>query len=117
MVFFLWCSGMTILGRKVGWALSRDVLYKTPRVACIICCIGWGLMNAWGVHRLIETWHPGLLLKIYGYGAGAYISVPNYGLYEKTTIPETALPRHLLIQALPDAVFVVASVILAFSRQ
>jgi hypothetical protein len=113
MGFFLWCTGMTILGRKIGWAFSRQVLYKAGGIECLIYCITWGALTAWGLHGRIQARHPGLFLKIYGYGAGAYISVPNYGLFDKGTVPNHALGRHLLIQVVPDVTYVIASVLLA----
>jgi hypothetical protein len=114
MAFFLWCSAMTILGRKIGWEFSRQVLYKAGRFECVIYCIVWGVLTALGLHGLIVAWHPGVFLEIYGYGAGAYISAPSYGLLNERTLPETVRGHHLLIQSLPDATYVIASVILAF---
>lgn len=58
--------------------------------------------------------NPGLFLKIFGYGGGAYISIPNYGLLNESTIPESGLPRHVTIKAVPFVVFIVASIVLAF---
>ena len=56
---------------------------------------------------------PDLILKIIGYGAFAYASIPNYGLINEDTIPKSQLPRHLLISILPLGVFIVASILFA----
>lgn len=37
--------------------------------------------------------HPGLVLKIFGYGGGGYISIPNYGLLDHGAIPESEFPH------------------------
>ena len=41
------------------------------------------------------------LMKIVGFGAGGYASIPNYGLIAESTIPPERLPRHKLIQGVP----------------
>jgi len=102
---------MMVLGRKIGWELSKQILYKSGRSVCCVCCIVWGAANAQGIHSLIHTWHPGLLLKIFGYGAGVYVSVPNYGLFNEGTLPDSLRGRHLLIQVLPDVTYLVGSIL------
>ena len=59
--------------------------------------------------------HPGLLPKLFGYGTGAYISIPNYGLIDEETIPESEMLRHVLIKNVPFIIYIVAEVAFTFS--
>ncbi len=58
---------------------------------------------------------PGLLLKLFGYAAVAYISIPNYGLLDGKHDPgeRNATPR--LHQGRADVVYIAASVLFAFT--
>jgi hypothetical protein len=115
MAFFFGCLFATFVGRKIGWAISRALLYSTSWAVCVIVCLVWGVGAAYMLRLFILSMHPGLLLKIFGYGAGAYISIPNYGLLDESTIPDTEIARHVLIKGVPFIVFIVASIAFAFT--
>lgn len=115
MAFFFGCLLAVYIGRKIGWAISRSVLYSSGWVVCAIVCLIWGVGVAYGLRLFMLAMHPGTLLKIFGYGAGAYISIPNYGLIAEATMPEHQLPRHVFIKAVPSVLFIVASVVFAFT--
>lgn len=117
MAFFFGCLLATWLGRRFGWALSREILYSSRWLACAIICLLWGLGIAYLLRLFIIATGPGMLLKILGYGAGMYISIPNYGLLAENTIPDTALPRHVFIKGVPWVVFMAAPVIFAFAMK
>jgi hypothetical protein len=104
------------VGRKLGWALSKRVLYRAKHAGlAIIVCILWGALVALIIHGLIIEEHPQLVLKIiFGFGLGAYVSAPNFALLQEDSIPEHAMPRHELISLLPIWVFILASVGLGF---
>jgi len=53
--------------------------------------------------------------RVFAYGAGAYVSIPNFGLVARASIPTTIQERDFLIQAVPFAAFVVSSVLLYFA--
>jgi hypothetical protein len=114
MAFFLGVLFSTWIGRKIGWAISRGLLYSTNVAVCFVVCVIWGLGTAYALRVFMLATNPGLLLKIFGYGGGAYVSIPNYGLLNESTIPETEMPRHVLIKGVPFLVFIVASVVFAF---
>ncbi len=80
-------------------------------------CIGWGALIGIALHSLFQEFSPGTIAKIFAYGAGAYVSVPNYGLIAEASIPEgTAFQdRHLLIEIAPLATFVGACLWLALA--
>jgi hypothetical protein len=80
MAFFVGCFFSTFIGRKIGWRLSRSFLYTSSWTVCVILCLGWAIGVAYALRLFILAMQPGLVLKVFGYGAGAYISVPNYGL-------------------------------------
>jgi len=114
MVFFFGCLFAAVIGRKLGWGVSRGILYPSGWPLCAVVCLIWGVGLAWGLRLFIIATSPALLLKIFGYGAGMYISIPNYGLFAESTIPESELPRHVFIKGVPWVVFIIASVIFAF---
>ncbi len=114
LFFFLAFVGMYI-GRKVGWILSKAVLYTGSTALILPLCVGWGGLVALLVYGLIEWQQPGLLLKIImGYALGAYVSIPNFGLLNEATIPDSARLRHTLVSGLPLLTYIVLMVPLAF---
>jgi hypothetical protein len=114
MAFFFGCLIAIWLGRRVGWTISRNLLYPAPWAVCVVVSVIWGMGMAYGLRLLILAEQPGLLLKICGYGAGAYISIPNYGLFEESTVPDYELPRHTFVKGMPWILFMAASVVFAF---
>ena len=104
------------LGRKFGWGLSK-VMYVSGWLFCVIGCVLWGFADAYCLRVLINLLHPGVILKIFGFGTGAYVSIPNYGLLDESTIPESALSKHLFIKGVPMLIFIVCSVVFAFTMR
>lgn len=115
VAFFFGCLFSTFIGRKIGWAISRSLLYTSSWAVCVILCIAWGVGLAYGLRLFIIAMQPGLLLKIFGYPAVAYISIPNYGLVDESTIPESGMPRHVFIKGVPMTLYIIASVVFAFT--
>ena len=115
MAFFLLCLLGLTLGRKLGWVLCRSLLYQSGWAVVVFVCLVWGIGLAYGFHLLIMTFHPGLLLKIFGYGAAMYVSIPNYGLLNEASIPADQLPRHTFIKIVPSVLFIAASILYAYA--
>src|SRR5947209_730852 len=105
MIFFLVLVLSLYVGRQLGWALS-GFLYKCPRTLCGILCVGWALVIALGLRMLIDALHPGLVLKVIGFGEGAYLASVNYGLVAEWSIPKPELPRHRFISIFPVLEFI-----------
>jgi hypothetical protein len=115
MIFVLIAIAGMYVGRKIGWAVSKAILYTAPTGVAVITCLFWGTAVAFGIHALIRWQQPNVVLKIiFGFGVGAYVSIPNYGLIAESTIPEHAIGRHTLISNLPLWTFILASVAFAF---
>ncbi len=114
MWFFLGVTFSMFIGRKIGWGLSRGLLYSASIAVCVIACLIWGLGTAYLFRVLVIATNPGLLLKIYGYGAAAYTSIPNYGLLDENSIPDAVIRQHVIMKAVPFFVFIIASIALAF---
>ena len=91
------------------------VLYSCNWLLCIVLCAGWAIGVAYGLRMFILGTHPGLLLRIFGYGAGMYISVPNFGLVSESTIPAHGRFRHDFIRGVPSILFILASVAFGFT--
>jgi len=115
MIFFLIMLCVLYVGRKLGWSLSKNVLYSAPIVVVFSLCLLWGAGLAFGIHSLIRWLSPNIVLRILmGFGVGAYVSKPNYGLVAESTIHGDAMPRHVLISNLPLVAFIAASIAFAF---
>lgn len=115
MAFFFIAFGFMYIGRKLGWALSRAVLYTMPIPASILICVLWGVAIAAAIRGLIILLEPIFILRwIMGYALGAYVAIPNFGLLDESTIPHHAQRRHLLISLLPSLAYIASSLALAF---
>jgi len=100
---------------RIGWGVSRIVLYPGPWVICIPLLVLWGIAIAWGFRHLVLWAHPGWILGFVLFGMAAYVSVPNYGLFAEGTIPEYVRPRHITISNLALLVFLVCSLLFVFT--
>ena len=115
MIFIIIVLIGAVLFRKLGWALSRNFLYTANSVIVAITCIFWGIFVAFILHSLIRWQNPNIFIKlIIGYGFGSYVSIPNYGLVNESTIPDTGMPRHTMLYLMPLVVFILSSLIFAF---
>ncbi len=114
MAFFL-LAIFFLVGRRLGWFLSRAFLYTAPVPLAIVLCVAWGGGVAGVIRLFINYQQPGVLLRwVMGYSLGAYVAVPNFGLLAESSIPDYARDRHLMVSTLPQFVYIVASVVLAF---
>jgi hypothetical protein len=114
LFLFLTCIVGTIVGRNIGWWFSKAILYSGPLAVVIPFLIVWGCGTGIVLNLAIRWLHPSLLPRIIGYGAGAYVSIPAYGLIQESTIPPSALGRHRLVNNFPLVMFVLTVVTLAF---
>jgi len=103
-----------VLGRKLGWFLSKAILYPAPLFIGVPLCLAWGVFFAFVMRWIIEWWHVGIIIKVILYGAGAYVAMPSYGLFDESSIPAEYLKKHLAIHAAPTLAYIVASVLFAF---
>ena len=70
-----------MVGRKLGWGLSKAILYTAPVVLSFIGMVIWGVGVGWSMSGLIGWLHPNVILRwVMGFALGAYIAIPNYGL-------------------------------------
>jgi hypothetical protein len=100
------------IGRRLGWLISRYSLYADPTPVVLIELVAWGAIVAYLMHVLITWQQPNWIVKwIFGFGLGAYVSVPNYGLF--ASLPSEALPRDAANSNLSLFVFIVCMI--AFS--
>jgi hypothetical protein len=105
------------IGRKIGWVLSRAILYPAHVGVSALLCIGWGIGVAYAMHALIAWQQPNIIVKIiFGFLLGAYVAVPNYGLVAESSIPPHAMPKHNMILTLPVFVYIASSVAFAWLK-
>jgi hypothetical protein len=114
MEFFFATFALMIVGRKLGWLLSKSLLYDVSQGICVLLCVVWGVLVAVAMWALIVWLQPGIALRwIMGYALGAYVSVPNFGLFNQSSMPDFVYKRHSLVSLLPELVYVFCSVVLA----
>ncbi len=117
IAFVLLSLVLMYFGRRIGWRISRASLYGDPAAVIAVECVLWGGLIAFLIHALILWNHPHWILKsIFGFGLGAYVSIPNFGLVAESTIPPEGLKRHNLISLLPLWTFILSSIGFAFLR-
>ncbi len=102
------------LARKAGWALSKVFLYAASTASVVVVCLLWGSTIGYLLWAAIGWLQPGLILKIFGFGAGAYAAIPNFALFGEADLPPSLAGRHLSISLLPQLAFIGTSVVLAF---
>jgi hypothetical protein len=81
----------------------------------VLYLIVWGTGTAMILRIAIQWLHPSVVPQVIGYGAGAYVSNPAFGLIREDTIPSSERGRHLLVNNLPFAIYIVTAVALAVS--
>ena len=112
MIFFLCAFVFMFIGRKLGWALSRP-LYFAPLATVSVFSLFWGIAIAVSIRGLVVWQEPGALLRwIMGYALGAYVAIPNYGLFNEATMPAEATTRHSVLKAVPLLTYVASSIVL-----
>jgi hypothetical protein len=111
--FFFISFVFMVVGRKIGWWLSKLIFYPAPAIISFINLIGWGTAVAWGMDVLIGWLHPNVVLKwVLGFGLAAYVAIPNYGLLQESSIPDEKRMRHMTISWLPLVVYVALEIAL-----
>jgi hypothetical protein len=114
MGFFFLAVTFMYIGRKAGWALSRNILDRARTSAAIMLCAAWGFLVALAMRGLIDYQQPGIILRwIMGYWLAAYVAIPNFGLRDESTIPNRTGRQHTLVSTVPLCVFIVSSICLA----
>jgi hypothetical protein len=113
LFFFLTCILGCLIGRRIGWRLSKSLLYPGPPVLVTMYLLVWGSGTAILLRIAIDWLNPGTVLKVLGYGAGAYVSNPAYGLFQKDSIPASQKDRDSLVNNLPFVVYILAAILLA----
>ncbi len=104
------------IGRKVGWAISRH-MYTAQKGLVILFGLTWGVVIAIAVRVLIDVNQPGIIMRWgLGYLLGAYVSIPNFGLFNESTIPPECLPQHDILRAVPFLWYIVLSIVMAFRK-
>jgi hypothetical protein len=97
-----------VIGRYMGWGLSKSFLYGAPIILSFIAAVGWGIAVGWSMSGLLEWLHPNVIFKwSLGFGLAAYVAVPNYGLFHESTIPDQDQPRHMMISWVPMVSYII----------
>ncbi len=106
MIYLFASLLLMYLGRKVGWAISKKVLYPAHAAIVLPLCVGWGAIVALLILALIRWQEPHIMLKIImGYALGWYVAIPNFGLMDERTIPPWERQRHLHVSTLPSITY------------
>ena len=111
LIVFAGFWGMFVL-RQLGWTLSRTVLYTAGWPVCIILLAVWGVRIAFGFRHLVLWLQIGWVLKTFGYGAAAYVSIPNYGMRDGSSNADL---RDIAVSQLSFLLFIIFSIVFAFT--
>jgi len=115
MIFIIVAIVGMLIARKIGWSISKLLLYPLTMIFSAILCFIWGIIIAFLIAELISWQNPYIIIKIiFGYGLGAYVAVPNYGLISETTISRSELSKHYMIKLLPLSSYIIFSIVFAF---
>jgi hypothetical protein len=117
----IWLSSLVLVAlglispfRRLGWAISKRFLYPAPVFIAVLNCVTWGWLIASGVHGLIKFLQPSVAIKIiFGWGAGAYIAIPDFGLFAEQSLSAEARRRRVLIEVLSLISYIASSILLA----
>jgi hypothetical protein len=117
MVFFFIAAAFMYIGRKVGWMLSKSILYTSPPALAGAVSAIWGAGVAIAMFGIIRWQEPNIILKIImGYALGWYVSIPNFGFLQESSIPEEARKRHSMISIGPAVVYLITMTALSLSN-
>jgi hypothetical protein len=101
--------------RRMGWFLSKNFIYWMRMPFVVFFSIVWGILIAYLLHILILWQNPGLVIKIIlGYGAGSYLAIPDYGLFDEHTLSEEAAIKNIILFFVSLSLFIVSSIAFAF---
>ena len=68
--------------------MFSSFLYKVNTIICIIMVTAWGVGVGFIIGTLDWNFKPHIVLKIvFGFFEGLYLSSPNFGLLNESTIP------------------------------
>ena len=115
MIFAVIVFILTFPFRKAGWFISKKFIYVVSIPLALIVSFLWGALLAYFVHILIRWQNPALIVKIiFGYGFGSYLAIPNFKLFDESTLPDEELKRTAFIYVVSILGFIMFSVILGF---
>ena len=114
LFFFICCIVAPYIGRKLGWALSRRLFYATPSAIAVPLVLLWGAATAFGYRHMVTGLHPNIILAVIGFMAGAYISIPDYGMGDVWQYPFGPPTRHDIVSNFPFLTYIIASVAFYF---
>jgi len=115
MVFALIIIFSIVPLRRIGWAISKNILYVMPLLFSIVLTIGWAFLISYLLHILIRWQNPNIIVKILlGYGFGVYLAIPNFALFDLNTLPPEEIKRTAFIYGASLGMFILGSIFLAF---
>jgi len=87
MKFILIMAVLIYVGRKIGWALTKGLLYRLNLVIAVILLSLWGGGMGFAVGYLDWNLNPHWIIKvIFGLFGGLYVAQPNFGLLQRDAI-------------------------------
>jgi hypothetical protein len=114
MYFVLIALLELLLLRRLGWLLSKRFLYPGPDWGVGFVTAIWGSLIAGFEALSIWYLHPMFWIEaILGWALGAYLAIPNYGLFRLESIPNYALDRHRFISTRPLISYLIVAALCA----
>ncbi len=94
--------------RKVGWTISKNVLYFSPTLVAVLLTVFWGVLVFYYFNYAVSYFKPNFYIGlIYGLLNGMYCANPAYALFNENTIPFNQLMKHNLINLVGILSFII----------
>ena len=98
-----------VVGRTLGWKLSRGLLYTAPVALSVVAMVFWGGVVGLSMSGLICWLHPNIVVRwVFGFTLASYVAVPDLGLFECSTIADWDRARHVMISWVSLIAYVIA---------
>jgi len=103
LLFFI----ISPLLNRVGWKLSKNILYFSPTFISVILTLVWGFGVFIIFNGVTYYFKPNVYFGlIYSLLNGMYCANPAFGLFEEDTLTADVLTKHKLINSVGIIIFI-----------
>lgn len=107
LLFFI----ISPLFNRVGWRLSKNILYVLPTPVSFTLTILWGFLVFFVFNIVANYFNPYFYFELfYSLLNGMYCSNPAFGLFKEDTITIDVLTKHKIINIVGVIVFVALTI-------
>jgi hypothetical protein len=104
LLFFI----ISPLFNRVGWRLSKNILYFSPTFISVSLTLVWGFLVFIIFNGVTNYFKPNFYFGlIYSLANGMYCANPAFGLFNENTLTADVLMKHKLINSVGIIIFIV----------